>query len=145
MTRFSDNIYTGNDALTSAKASRSGAEFGKTFRFSGAASTQEFVLPVGTQNLTSRLYIIQDGSAAATNSITVSAGGQTLLTYSSFGSAGGYVGDATVAGVGTFTAIASAMANLSATAEVTCNATYASTDAAVDCQVRIVFSRSDNT
>lgn len=145
MTRFSDNIYTGDDAVTSAKASRSGAVFQKTLRFSGASGTQTFTLPVGVQNLHPALYIMQNGSAAATNKITVSAGGTTYFTYSSFGSTGGYIPGTTQTGVATFTAVGSAMANLSTTAEVTCAATYLSTDAAVDCQVCIKFNRVDNT
>jgi len=145
MTVFSDNIYTGNQAITSAKASLAGAVFQKTFKFSGASSTQNFMLPTGVQNLSGGLYITQNGSAATTNTVTVSANGTNLFTYSSFGSAGGYLSDSTITAKGTFTPIASAMAALLNTAEVTAAVTYVSTDDASTCQIAVYFSRADGT
>jgi len=51
------------------------------------------------------------------------------------------VNEGTVAALGTKTVVASAAANLSTTAEVSANATYSSTDAAVDCQMILTFTR----
>ncbi len=141
MTTFGDNIYTGLQALTSGQASYSPARLNRTFRFTGvAASTQQFVLPTGVQNLDAKCYILANGSAATSDAITVSAGGTTLLTFSSMGSATGVV-RGTTAGLGTLTTVASACANLSTTAEVSAAITIASVDAATDYQVEITFSR----
>lgn len=141
MTGFADNIYSGLQALTSGTASYAPAQFCRTFRFTGGgASTQQFVLPTGVQNLDAKLFIMQQGSAATTDKITVSAGGQDYHTFTSFGSALGIVRQTTV-GLGTLTSVASACANLSTTAEVSAAITIASTDTATDYQVQIFFSR----
>lgn len=141
MTGFADNIYSGLQALTSGTASYAPVEMCRTFRFTGGgAQTQQFVLPQDVQNLNAICYIIQDGSAATSDSITVSAGGTTLITFSSMGSAGGLV-EQTVAALGTKTVVASACANLSTTAEVSAAATLASTDTATDYQLVLTFSR----
>jgi hypothetical protein len=141
MTGFADNIYSGSVALTSALSSQSEVELSRTFRFTGGgAQTQTFVFPTGVQNLNATCYIIQDGSAATTDSITVSAGGTTLLTFSSMGSALGVV-ETTLAGLGTKVINASAAANLSTTAEVSAALTLNSTDTATDYQVQLRFNR----
>ncbi len=141
MTGYADNIYSGSPALTSALSSYSPVGLTRSFRFTGGgASTQNFVFPQGTQNVNATCYIIQDGSAATTDSITVSAGGTTLLTFSSMGSAGGLIEVTTVA-LGTKTVVASACANLSTTAEVSAAITLASTDTATDYQVNLFFNR----
>lgn len=141
MTTFGDNIYSGLPALTSALSSQSEVRLSRSFRFTGGgAQTQTFVLPQGVQNLNAVCYIIQDGSAATSDAITVSAGGTTLITFSSMGSAGGLV-EITTAALGTKTVVASACANLSATAEVSAAITLASTDTATDYQVNLVFNR----
>lgn len=140
MTGFSDNIYSGNLAVTSGAASYAPVTLNRTLRFSGASGTQQFVLPAGVQNLDAKLYIETNGSAATTNSLVVSAGGTTLLTFSSFGSAGGIV-RSTTAALGTYVPIASACANLSTTAEVSAAATYVTTDQAAVVQIMLSFSR----
>lgn len=141
MTSFRDNIYSGAPALTSALSSITPVRLSRTFRFSGGgASTQTCVLPTGVQNLNANCYIMQDGSAATTDSITVSAGGSTLITFSSMGSAGGLV-ETTLAALGTKTVIASACAVVTTTAEVTAALTLASTDTATVYQVVLFFDR----
>jgi hypothetical protein len=141
MTTFADGITSGLLAVSSALSSHSPVLLSRTFRFTGGgAATQNFVFPSGVQNLNARCYIIQDGSAATSDSITVSAGGTTLITFSSMGSAAGLV-ETTLAALGTKTVVASACANLSTTAEVSAAITLASTDTATDYQVCIEFSR----
>lgn len=141
MTGFGDNIYSGLLGVSSAQASYAPVQLCRTFRFSGSnASTQQFVLPSGVQNLDAKCYILTNGSAATSDAITVSAGGTNLLTFSSMGSAGGIVRQ-TTAGLGTLTLVASACANLSTTAEVSAAITIASVDIAADYQVELMFSR----
>lgn len=145
MTTFGDNIQTGLEALTSGQSSIAGAGYTRTFRFTGGgAATQQFVLPAGVQNLDAKLFILQQGSAATTDKITVSAGGQDYHTFTSFGSALGIVRLTTV-GLGTLTSVASACANLSTTAEVSAAITLASTDTATDYQVQLFFNRVRST
>lgn len=143
MTGFSDNIYSGMNAVTSGVASKAPVFLTRTFRFPAgqtSPSTQQFVLPMGVQNLDAKCFIMQQGSAATSDKITVSAGGQDYITFSSMGSALGVVRQ-TVAGLGTLTVIASACANLSTTAEVSAAITIASVDTATDYQVQLMFSR----
>jgi predicted nucleotidyltransferase len=143
MTRFSDNIYSGYQGLTSATSSKSAVGLTKTFRFTGGgAATKNFVLPVGVQNFDAKCYIMAQGSAATSDKITVSAGGVDLITFSAMGSATGVVRQTTTA-LGTMTVVASACANLSTTAEVSAAVTLASVDTATDYQVQISFNRAD--
>ena len=139
MTSYRDNIYSGATALTSAQSSLSPVRLARTFRFAGNG-TQEFVLPRGVQNLDAKLYIITNGSAATTDSMTVSAGGTALITITSFGSASGVL-RATTAALGTLNVIASACANLSATAEVSAAVTLASVDQAAVYQLELSYER----
>lgn len=115
MTRFSDNIYSGFQALTSATSSKSAVSLSKTYNFAGAgnttAVTRNGVFPSGSQNLYATIYITQQASATVSNKITVSAGGKDLLTVTSFGSATG-VASFTTTGVATITYIASACASI---------------------------------
>jgi NADH:ubiquinone oxidoreductase subunit F (NADH-binding) len=141
MTTFSDNVYSGSQALTSALSSQSEVSLSRTFRFTGGgAQTQTFVFPTGVQNLNASCYIIQDGSAATTDTITVSAAGTDFITFSSMGSAAGLV-ETTLAGLGTKTVVASAASNLSTTAEVSAAITLNSVDTATDYQVQLRFNR----
>lgn len=142
MTTFADNIYTGLKALTSGNSSQTPVRLSRTVEFTGGgAQTKSIVLPIGAMNLNAVCYIVQDGSAATTDSITVSAGGNTLITFSSMGSASGIV-ELTVAALGTKAVIASACAGpLSTTAETTCAFTLASTDTATSYQVCLTFDR----
>lgn len=115
MTRYSDNIYSGFDAITSGLSSRSPVQLCKTFNFAGAGSTtvvtRTGTFPPNVQNLAATLYIVQNGSATVSNKIVVSAGGVDLLTVDQFGSSGGFVPYSTVVGKGRITMIASACAN----------------------------------
>lgn len=147
MTTYGDNIQTGQEALTSGLSSIAGCGYTRTFRIlgtGGAAQTQQFVLPSGVQNLDAKLFIIQVGSAATSDKITVSAGGQDFHTFTSFGSASGIVRQTTTA-LGTLTSIASACSNLSTTAEVSAAITFAGVDAAADYQVQLFFNRIRST
>lgn len=111
MTRYSDNIYSGHVAPTSAACSRSYVTLGRTFNFSAAVGsvTQSGTFPPGTQNVTAELFITQNGSATTSNKLTVSAGGTNLLTIDQFGSAGGYANQTTTS-IARFSIIASAAA-----------------------------------
>lgn len=120
MTRYADNIYSGVQALTSATSSVSPVGLrSNTFNFSGAgngtAVTKNGVLPSGAMNLLATLFITNAASATVSDKITVSAGGQTLVTITSFGSAVGIASN-TSTGVATFTYIVSACAVVAAPA-----------------------------
>lgn len=114
MTRWSDNLYSGNDAVTSALASRSAVQLTKTFNFAGAgnttAVTRNGVFPANIQNLSTVLYITNAASATVSNKITVSAGGNNLTVIDQFGSAQG-VAFQTTTSLARFTPIASACAS----------------------------------
>lgn len=114
MTRFSDNIKSGFQSITSATSSASVVALRKVYNFAGAgnttAVTRSGVFPPGTQNLTARIFITQQGSATVSDKITVSAGGFDLVTIDQFGSATGVAGD-TKTSVARFTYIASACAS----------------------------------
>lgn len=115
MTRYSDNIYSGFQAVTSATSSKSPVMLNRTHNFAGAgngtAVTKSGVFPPGSQNLTATLYITNAASATVSDKITVSAGGFTLVTITSFGSTAG-VASYTTTGVATITYIASACASI---------------------------------
>lgn len=118
MTRYSDNIYSGFQAPTSANSSMSPVVLRKTHRFTqpstgGAnAVTQLGTFPPGAQNLRASLYIANAAtSASVSDKITVSAGGVNYYAFTGIGSAQGILG-ATTAGLGTVTATVSAVINL---------------------------------
>lgn len=119
MTSFKDNLYTGNLALTSATSSLSPVRLSKTFTFSGNGSatqvTRSAVFPPNTENVIATLYVTNAGSANVSNKITVSAGGNTLVTLDQFGSAVG-IGSASLAAFLRVTPIVSAMASPTAPA-----------------------------
>ncbi len=115
MTRYSDNIYSGYQAVTSALSSKSAMAMHKVHRFTqpsaGGATpvTLTGTFPPGVEGLTSRLYIMnQSTSASTSDKITVSAGGTNLITYTAIGSATGLLGATTVAGLGAVAVVASA-------------------------------------
>lgn len=114
MTSFKDNIYSGNIATTSANSSQSFVRLGKTFNFAGngaaTAVTRTATFPPNVENVIATLYITNAGSANVSNKITVSAGGNTLVTIDQFGSALGVVSNSTTS-VARFTFITSAMAS----------------------------------
>lgn len=113
MTRFSDNILSGYQSITLAKSSESPVVLSKDFDFNATtgSTTISGVFPPGTRNLSAELFVTAQGSANSSNKITVSAGGTTLLTVSSFGSANG-IACQTAAGFATFAYVASACADV---------------------------------
>jgi hypothetical protein len=155
MTRYSDNIYSGFQALTSATSSKSPVVLRKVYNFAGAgnatAVTRLGVFPPGAQNLTARIFITQQGSATVSDKITVSAGGFDLVTITSFGSATGVASD-TKTSVATFTYIASACASIPVPAsttnggEIPFAVTFlpVSADATSRCQLELSFNRADS-
>jgi hypothetical protein len=146
MTRFTDNIYSGNQAIVSAQASRSPVRLSRTHRFNGGTSgTQTGTFPIGTQNLDAKLYILANASATVSDKITVSAGGTNLITITQFGSASGVL-RSTTTGLGVLTTTASACAVVAgaAAAELSYSVTLlAGTDSTgSDYQLEIVFNRA---
>lgn len=148
MTRFSDNIYTGNQAVTSALSSKAPAIFCKEHRFvGGGSSTQTGTFPTGTRNLDAKLYInAQTASAATATRFTVSAGGTNLLTITGVGSALGVLRNTQV-GLGTLSVIGSACAVVAgaASSELSYSVTVvgASGDTTSNYQLQLLFNRTD--
>lgn len=145
MTRFTDNIYSGGQAVTSAASSRSPVQLTRTHRFTGGVSqTQTGTFPIGTMNLDSKLYILLNASTTVADKITVSAGGTNFLVWSAFGSTAG-IARQTTAGLATYAPVASACAVVAgaAAAELTYSVTYlGGTDATgADYQIQLLFSR----
>lgn len=157
MTRYSDNIYSGFVAPTSAACSKSYVQLGKTFNFTALAGTGVTLtgtLPPGTQNLYATLFITQQGSANTSNKITVSAGGTNLLTFDQFGSATGFLPGLSVASVGRLTIVASACAIVAAPAtgqtnggEIPISVTYLKDagDPSCTCQLSLMYNRVDGS
>lgn len=114
MTQFKDNIYSGNIATTSANSSTSFVRLGKTFNFAGngtaTAVTRSGVFPPNSENVAVMLYVTNAGSANVSNKITVSAGGNTLVTIDQFGSAQNIASN-TLAAFARFTYVVSALAS----------------------------------
>lgn len=152
MTRYSDNIYSGFQAATSANSSKSCVVLRKVHNFNATtgSTTLSGTFPPNIQNLTARIFITQQGSATASNKITVSAGGTDLITISQFGSATGVAGD-TKAGVASFTYVASACAAPPVPAstnnggEIPYSVTFlkSSADKTGTCQIELSFNRAD--
>ena len=140
MTGFSDNIYTGLLATTSALASYSQCKYSRVFNFNGTSGTQNFVLPSDVQCLDAKMYITQQGSAATSDAFTVSAGGTNLITITQLGSATGVLRNTTTS-LGVLSTVASACAGLSQTAEVSAAITYVASDAAAAYTLELSFTR----
>ena len=114
MTRFADQIESGNVVLTSADSSRAKVRLVRSRVFTGGGNqTWSGVLPSGAENFDVRLYITQQGSTATSDTftITTSAGGTTLATITAVGSALGVL-RTTTTGLGTLSVIASACADI---------------------------------
>ncbi len=154
MTQFSDNVYSGFIGLTSATSSISPVVLSKTYNFNSTVGsrTATGTLPPGVQNLDARIYITQQGSATASDKITVSAGGTDLITIDQFGSATG-VASVSTASVVRFTYVASACAqppvptSTNNGGEIPFSVTYlkSSANKTGSCQVRISYNRADTT
>jgi len=95
MTRFSDNILSGGQYLTSAQSSKSQAIFRKTAFVSAGAGinvTVQGTFPVGTQNISSVVYVVQQGAATTNDNIILwvngsAANGTKILSFLAVGSA----------------------------------------------------------
>jgi hypothetical protein len=147
MTRYTDNIYSGNQAITSALSSKSAVVLTKVHRIAGgAASTISGTFPQGAQNLDAKLYIMLNASATVSDKITVSAAGVDLITITQFGSAAGVLRQTTTS-LGVLTAVASSCGLLTgaANAELPYAVTYAANTQATgaDYQLVLTFNRAD--
>lgn len=140
MTLFSDGLEVGNLAAVSAGASNTAVLLGRHVDITGNGTTEQFLLPAGVQNFYASCYIVNNGSAATSDSIVVSAGGTTLVTFSSMGSANALL-DNTIAGKGTVTYVASACDVVTTTAEVTANVTLTSVDTAALYRIVAYFQK----
>lgn len=95
MTRYSDNIYSGFQGLTSAQSSKSAVLLGKTYFVSaGAAVTQVIAgtFPPNTVNINTGVYVIQAGAATTSDNIILytngsASNGQKVLSFLAIGSA----------------------------------------------------------
>lgn len=95
MTRYTDNILSGRDALTSADASKAQVGLKKTYFVSAGAGVNAIVsgvFPVGAQNVNSAVYVVQNGAATTNDNITLYANGNAatgtkMLSYLAIGSA----------------------------------------------------------
>lgn len=95
MTRYSDNIYSGYQAITSALSSRSMVSLRKTAFVSAGTGVNITVagqFPPNTQNITANVFVVQQGAATTNDNITLwtngsAANGQKVLQYLAIGSA----------------------------------------------------------
>ena len=95
MTRFSDNIYSGFQAPTSAASSKSAVILRKSYFVSaGSAVTQVIAgtMPPNAQNITGAVYVVQAGAATTNDNIILytngsAANGQKVLSFLAIGSA----------------------------------------------------------
>ena len=145
MTRFSDNIYTGLVAITTAQSSIGSGVFCKVIRFTGGGNqTATITIPSQVQNLDAKLHILSNGSATTSDKINVSAAGNAIISLSQFGSANGILSAGGLAGLGVVTVKASAVANLNTQDEVTLTCVLSSVDTATDYKLQLIFNRVNN-
>lgn len=147
MTLFADAVESGTLGLTSAQSTRAHTAMVRYRRFTGGGNqTWTGFLPYGAIGIHSRLHINAQGSATTSDRfvISLSAGATPLITYSSFGSATGMVGNSTQVGVATVTNVVSACAqvgpNVDGT-EVPFQVILSSVDTATDYSLFINFIR----
>ena len=148
MTRYADGVESGLDAVSSALASRASVQLTRTHRFtSGGNQTWNGVFPSNTQSVDAALYIIANGSAATSDTftITTSAGGTALGSISAVGSATGLL-RVTTTGLGVLNLIASACHSIGPAAfneiEVPFRIILSSVDTATDYRLEIMFRRA---
>lgn len=147
MTLFGDGIESGIYGLTSAQGTRAHARLERYFRFTGGGNqTRTGFFPYGATGIRPSLHICTNGSTATSDRIVIStsAGATTLCTYSSFGSANGIAGTATIVSLATVTPIVSAMAVVGPNfegADVPFQIILSSVDTATDYQLFIDFIR----
>lgn len=155
MTRFSDNIYSGREGVTSALSSQSPVMLCRVHTFTnvGAAvgSTQTGTLPAHSENIVPRVFITTAGSATVSDKITVSAAGLDMVTFTSFGSSQGIL-DRTTTALGAVVVNASALAGPLATTpngingpEVSYSVTYLPSSASRNTVYKVIleFNRAD--
>lgn len=95
MTRYTDNILSGRDALVSADASKSQVVLRKSYFVSAGAGinvTVSGVFPSGVQNVNAAIYVVQQGAATTNDNIILYANGNAatgtkLLSFLAVGSA----------------------------------------------------------
>lgn len=112
MTRYADNIESGIQAISSANDSRGSVLLTKVRRFTGGGNqTWTGLFPSNTQCVDVKLYIAANGSAATSDTFTIStsAGGTALGTITGVGSAAGLLRGSTTS-LGAINLIASACA-----------------------------------
>jgi hypothetical protein len=110
MTLVADNLESGITGLSSAQSTRAGVILSRQRLFTGGGNqTWTGFLPYDTVGVNASVYIMSQGSAATSDAMTIttSAGGTTLLTFSQMGSATGIL-SGTTTGLGVKTAVASA-------------------------------------
>lgn len=95
MTRYSDNILSGNAAIVSADASKSQVILRRTHFVSAGAGANVIVsgvFPIGTQSINAGVFVVQQGAATTNDNIILYANGNAatgtkLLSFLAIGSA----------------------------------------------------------
>lgn len=95
MTRYSDNIYSGFQAPTSAQSSKSSVLLCKTYFVSAGANVTAVIagtLPPNSANINCSVYVVQPGAATTDDNINLytngsASNGQKVLTFTAIGSA----------------------------------------------------------
>lgn len=95
MTRFSDPIYSGFQAITSALSSKSTTVLRKSYFVSAGAGvniTVNGTMPPNVQNIAAAVYVVQQGAATTNDNIILytngsAANGQKILSFLAIGSA----------------------------------------------------------
>jgi len=146
MTLFGDGIESGILGLTSAQSTRGAVLLTRQRRFPGGGNqTWTGFFPYGSMGFNANLYIIQNGSAATSDRMTIStsAGSTPLCTFAAMGSAGGLLSGTTV-GLGTKTVVASAAFQLGPNnegADIPFQVVLSSVDTATDYGLVMSFRR----
>lgn len=95
MTRFTDNILSGNQALVSADASKSQVVLRKSYFVSAGSGVNAIVsgvFPIGTQDINAAVWVVQPGAATTNDNIILYANGNAstgtkLISFLAIGSA----------------------------------------------------------
>lgn len=146
MTLFGDNVESGILGLTSAQSTRAAVQLERYRRFTGGGNqTWNGFFPYGSIGVDAKLYINANGSAATSDTITIttSAGGTILGSITSIGSATGVLRSTTV-GLGALTMRASACTQVGPNvegADVPFQIILSSVDTATDYTLLIDFRR----
>lgn len=148
MTRFADGIESGLITISSATDSRAAVQLTRTHRFTGGGNqTWNGVFPSNTQGIDANIYIIANGSATTSDTITLttSAGTTPLGSITAIGSATGLL-RVTTAGLGVLNIIASAAHSVGPVTlsdiEVPFRVVLSSVDTATDYRLELTFRRS---